>query len=146
MHITGKKFPESRTIYTQLGRPDDGTDPKGFNNIEIAVYLPPHDQWVTKGPDGKVVDKNGLIALMNQKLQDLPGLDLQLLPVHPEDNVEEALSGRPGRTGDQAVRRRPQSRFKPRARKSAKSSSQVPGHAELEVEQLSGQPTLTIRS
>ena len=36
-------LPRVQTIYSQLGRPDDGTDPKGFNNIEIAVYLPPHD-------------------------------------------------------------------------------------------------------
>ena len=38
-----KSFPESKVIYSQLGRPDDGTDPKGWNNIEIAVYLPPHE-------------------------------------------------------------------------------------------------------
>ena len=55
-----KSFPESKVIYSQLGRPDDGTDPKGWNNIEIAIYLPPHDQWTTKDPPtGKVVDKEG---------------------------------------------------------------------------------------
>ena len=45
-----KSFPESKVIYSQLGRPDDGTDPKGWNNIEVAVYLPPHGEWTTKDP------------------------------------------------------------------------------------------------
>ena len=50
---SSRAFPNPGSIYTQLGRPDDGTDPKGWNNIEIAVYLPPHEKWVTRGPRRK---------------------------------------------------------------------------------------------
>ena len=85
-------FPEARLMYTQLGRPDDGTDAKGFNNIEIAVYLPPHQQWTTRGPDGKVVDKDGLVRLMGDQLNRLPGLDFDFSQ-YIQDNVDEALSG-----------------------------------------------------
>src|SRR5665213_1464590 len=88
-----KGFSESKVIYSQLGRPDDGTDPKGWNNIEIAVYLPPHGQWVTRDPKThEIVDKDGLITLMNDKLQQLPGCNFNLSQVI-QDNVEEALSG-----------------------------------------------------
>ena len=138
-----ESFPESRVVYTQLGRPDDGTDPKGFNNLEVAVYLPPHDQWVTKGPDGKVVDKDRLIDQMKAKLNQLPGLDFNFSQ-YIEDNVEEALSGVKGELavklfGDdlkvlqqkgEAIRR---------------VIASVRGNADLEVEQLSGQPNLTIQ-
>ncbi|HSZ56087.1 MAG TPA: CusA/CzcA family heavy metal efflux RND transporter [Tepidisphaeraceae bacterium] len=135
-------FPESRLIFGQLGRPDDGTDTKGWNHLEVGVYLPPHDQWVTKGPDGKVVDKNGLIALMNQKLQELPGLDFNFSQ-YIEDNVEEALSGVQGELaiklfGDDLKV------LQAKGEEIRKVLSQVPGNADLEVEQLSGQPNLTI--
>ncbi len=29
------EFREVKSVLTQLGRPEDGTDPKGFNNLEI---------------------------------------------------------------------------------------------------------------
>ena len=139
-----QSFPESKVIYTQLGRPDDGTDPKGFNNLEIAVYLPPHKQWVTKDADGKVVDKNGLIKQMTARLQQLPGLEFNFSQ-YIEDNVEEALSGVKGQlaiklygddlkvlqTKGEAIR---------------DVIAQVRGNRDLDVEKLSGQPNLTIEA
>jgi len=32
-------------VVTQLGRPEDGTDPKGFNNLEILIDLNPKESW-----------------------------------------------------------------------------------------------------
>jgi cobalt-zinc-cadmium resistance protein CzcA len=137
-----ESFPESRLIYTQLGRPDDGTDPKGFNNLEIAVYLPPPGQWTTKGPDGKVVDKEGLIAQMTDKLNQIPGLDFNFSQ-YIEDNVEEALSGVKGELaiklfGDNLKVLQEQ------GDKIEKVIEKVPGAADVGVEELSGQPNLTI--
>ena len=137
-----QSFPESRLIFTQLGRPDDGTDTKGWNHLEVGVYLPPHDQWVTRGQDGKVVDKEGLIALMNQRLQEIPGTDFNFSQ-YIEDNVEEALSGVQGELaiklfGDDLKV------LQQKGEEIRKTISQVPGNADLEVEQLSGQPNLTI--
>lgn len=34
-------YPEARKVITQVGRPDEGTDPKGSNNLEVLVDLAP---------------------------------------------------------------------------------------------------------
>jgi cobalt-zinc-cadmium resistance protein CzcA len=137
-----QSFPESKLIFTQLGRPDDGTDTKGWNHLEVGVHLPPHEQWTTRGADGKFVDKDGLIAQMNQRLGELPGLTFNFSQ-YIEDNVEEALSGVQGELaiklfGDDLKV------LQEKGEEIRKAISQVPGNADLEVEQLSGQPNLTI--
>ena len=38
-------FPEVTTVASELGRPDDGTDPTGFFNVEFYVGLKPYSQW-----------------------------------------------------------------------------------------------------
>jgi cobalt-zinc-cadmium resistance protein CzcA len=136
-------YPEARLMYTQLGRPDDGTDAKGFNNIEVAVYLPPHDQWTTKGPDGKVVDKDGLIKLMGDELNRLPGLDFDFSQ-YIQDNVDEALSGVKGELaiklfGDDLTV------LQKKGQEVRDVIAAVPGSADVGLDQLSGQPNLTVR-
>src|SRR5580692_10972173 len=37
-----KSFPEVTTVASELGRPDDGTDPTGFFNVEFFVGLKPY--------------------------------------------------------------------------------------------------------
>ncbi len=68
-------FPEVKTVVSQAGRPDDGTDTGGFGNTEYFVDLKPHDQW------RPVFHKNKeeLIAAMDRALQKYPGRDLELL-------------------------------------------------------------------
>src|SRR5262249_39846010 len=56
------QFPEVRTVVSQLGSPDDGTDPNGPDNVELYVALKPREQWTTTH------DKNALIDAMNQRL------------------------------------------------------------------------------
>ncbi len=81
-------YPEVKTVITQVGRPDDGTDPKGPNNMEILVDLKPKGEW-------RFPDKDALIANMDAKLKAIPGLPTNFSQVI-EDNVEEALSGTKG--------------------------------------------------
>jgi cobalt-zinc-cadmium resistance protein CzcA len=38
-------FPEVKTVVSQAGRPDDGTDTGGFGNTEYFVDLIPKEQW-----------------------------------------------------------------------------------------------------
>ena len=68
-------FPEVKTVVSEVGRPDDGTDTGGFGNTEYFVDLKPHDQW------RPVFHKNKeeLIAAMNRAVQKYPGRDLELL-------------------------------------------------------------------
>src|SRR5262249_24186241 len=40
-------FSEARTVVSQLGRPDDGTDVNGFDQAEVMVVLAPRDEWTT---------------------------------------------------------------------------------------------------
>ena len=78
-------YPEVSSVVSQVGRPDDGTDPKGPNSMEILVDLKPHDQW-------KFADKESLIESMTAKIGALPGVPTNFSQVI-QDNVEEALSG-----------------------------------------------------
>ncbi|MCA0302600.1 MAG: CusA/CzcA family heavy metal efflux RND transporter [Proteobacteria bacterium] len=82
-----KSFPEVETVVTQHGRPDDGTDPDGFSNVEFFVPLKPFDTW------RKGLDKDGLIAEMGAALRgSFPGVTFAFSQ-YIQDNVQEAASG-----------------------------------------------------
>jgi len=79
-------FPEVKTIVSQTGRPDDGTDVTGFYNNEFDVILYPEDSWKPH------ISKSELIAEMTKTLSVIPGADLNFSqPI--SDNIEEAVSG-----------------------------------------------------
>ncbi len=79
-------FPQVKTIVSQTGRPDDGTDVTGFYNNEFDVILYPEDSWKPH------ITKDELIDSMNKKLSVIPGADLNFSqPI--SDNIEEAVSG-----------------------------------------------------
>lgn len=83
-----RKFPEVRHTLAQIGRTNDGTDPKGFFNVEIAVDLKPKDEW------RKGVTTDGLVDSIDDQLRKIPGLLLNYSqPIR--DNVEEAVAGVP---------------------------------------------------
>jgi heavy metal efflux system protein len=84
-------FPEVKTVVSEVGRPDDGTDTGGFGNTEYFVDLKPHEQW------RPVFHKNkaDLIAAMNLAVQKYPGA-LWNFSQPIEDNVGEMLTGTKG--------------------------------------------------
>lgn len=84
--LTG--YPEVKQVVTQVGRPDDGTDPKGPNNLEVLAELQPRDTW-------KFSSKEALITDMSRKIRSMPGIPTNFSQVI-QDNVEEALSGAKG--------------------------------------------------
>ena len=82
-----KSFPEVETVITQHGRPDDGTDPDGFSNVEFFVPLKPADKW------RKGLTKEQLIAEMGDALRKgFPGTTFGFSQ-YIQDNVQEAASG-----------------------------------------------------
>jgi len=85
VRTTLRSYPEVKMVVSQVGRPDDGTDPKGPNNMEILADLQPRDAW-------RFPTKDALVADMEKKLAVLPGLPTNFSQVI-QDNVEEALSG-----------------------------------------------------
>jgi cobalt-zinc-cadmium resistance protein CzcA len=80
-------FPEVTTVASELGRPDDGTDPTGFFNVEFYVDLKPYAQWT-----GAYHTKAGLIDAINQKLAAFPGITFNYTQP-AEDAVDEAETG-----------------------------------------------------
>ena len=82
-----KSFPETTTIASELGRPDDGTDPTGFFNVEFYVGLKPYSEWT-----GAYRTKAALTEAINQKLQQFPGIIFNYTQP-AEDAVDEAESG-----------------------------------------------------
>jgi cobalt-zinc-cadmium resistance protein CzcA len=80
-------FPQVVTVGSELGRPDDGTNPTGFFNVEFYVGLKPYSQWT-----GPYRTKPKLIAAMNQKLSAFPGIIFNYTQP-AEDAVDEAETG-----------------------------------------------------
>ena len=81
-------YTEVKAVITHVGRPDDGTDPKGPNNLEILADLKPRGEW-------RFASKEALVESMSTKLSAIPGLPTNFSQVI-QDNVEESLSGAKG--------------------------------------------------
>ncbi len=82
-----RSFPEVTTVASELGRPDDGTDPTGFFNVEFYVGLKPYSQWT-----GTYRTKAALIEAVNEKLESFPGIIFNYTQP-AEDAVDEAETG-----------------------------------------------------
>ena len=80
-------YPEVKGVISQNGRPNDGTDPTGFFNVEFFVDLFPKEEW-TRG-----VSKEEIINNMQERLDaEFPGVVFGFSqPI--SDNVQEAVSG-----------------------------------------------------
>ena len=88
MRTVFRKYPESRTVVSQLGRPDDGTDPTSFFNAEFLVDLKPTKEWRPE-----IHNKADLIGRIEQELsKTFPGVTLNFSQMI-QDNVEEAMTG-----------------------------------------------------
>jgi cobalt-zinc-cadmium resistance protein CzcA len=80
-------FPEVTVVASEHGRPDDGTDPTGFFNVEFFVGLKPYREW-----KGAYQSKAKLIEAINEKLQAFPGIIFNYTQP-AEDAVDEAETG-----------------------------------------------------
>jgi heavy metal efflux system protein len=81
-------FPEVPQCWSQVGRPDDGTDTTGFFNVEFFVDLKQKEDWRPVFHQ----NKDELIAAMQRELDKIPGAVWGFSqPI--EDNMEEAVSG-----------------------------------------------------
>jgi cobalt-zinc-cadmium resistance protein CzcA len=80
------KFDEIDFISTQTGRPNDGTDPTGFFNIEFNVQLKDASKWKRN------VTKEDVIEEIRKELKHYPGIEFGFSqPI--QDNVEEYVAG-----------------------------------------------------
>ena len=129
------RFPEVRVIVSQLGAPDDGTDPEGPDNVEFYVGLKPREAWANP-------DKDALIEAMRTALADMPGFTTNFSqPI--KDNVDEALAGV---KGELAIKLYGPDIFvmDEQAREIVKVLRDVRGVADLDWDHLAGLPQLQI--
>lgn len=83
-------FPEVKSILSQQGRSEDGTDNEGVNMSETFVHLKPHEEWRAG------LHKEQLVEAMREELAAIPGVRFNFSqPI--KDNVEEAVSGVSGK-------------------------------------------------
>lgn len=81
-----RAYDEVQFVLTQTGRPNDGTDPTGFFNIEFHVELLPERQWKRN------ISKEALTEEIRDELEAYPGIDFGFSqPI--QDNVEEYVAG-----------------------------------------------------
>ncbi|MBC7720939.1 MAG: efflux RND transporter permease subunit [Pedobacter sp.] len=81
-----QKFPEVKQTLSQMGRTNDGTDPKGFFNVQIQVDLKERKDW------RKGLTEESLIDSMDAQLKKIAGVSYNYSqPIR--DNVEEAVAG-----------------------------------------------------
>jgi cobalt-zinc-cadmium resistance protein CzcA len=84
------QYPMVTVVGSELGRPDDGTDPIGFFNCEFYVGLMPYDDksWQKTS----VHNKKELEEDIQRKLDSYPGVIFNYTQP-AEDAVDEALTG-----------------------------------------------------
>ncbi|QAA82976.1 efflux RND transporter permease subunit [Aequorivita sp. H23M31] len=81
-----REFEEVKFVLNQVGRPNDGTDPTGFFNIEFHIELYPEKEWKRK------INKEDLVEEIRGALQTYPGIVFGFSqPI--QDNVEEYVAG-----------------------------------------------------
>jgi len=128
-------FPEVRTVVSQLGAPDDGTDPNGPDNCEFYIGLKPSETW-------RIKDKNKLVDAMADALIRVPGITTNFSqPI--KDNVDEALAGV---KGELSIKLYGPDVFtlEAKAKEVVGVLGAIHGVADLDYEHLVGQPQLQI--
>jgi heavy metal efflux system protein len=82
-----KEYSPVRTVVSEQGRGEDGTDPDGSFVAEFFVPLKPRDEW----PGG--MTKVELVRQMSDRLRrEFVGVDFNFSQ-YIQDNIEEAVSG-----------------------------------------------------
>lgn len=133
-----RQFPEVASVVSQLGRPDDGTDPTSFFNAEFLVNLKPRSTWRTE-----LRDKEALIEDIERSLFTIPGVTFNFSQVI-QDNVQEAMSGVKGENSVKLYGRNLKT-LEEKALEIKQVLSQVHGVKDPGIFRVMGQPNLLIQ-
>jgi len=133
-----RQFPEVTGIVSQLGRPDDGTDPTSFFNAEFLVNLKPKKEWRPEA-----VTKEKLIGEIDTVLEKIPGVTFNFSQVI-QDNVQEAMSGVKGENSIKLFGT-DLKLLEAKAQEVERVMRQVQGVKDLGIFRLTGQPNLLIQ-
>ncbi len=131
-------FPEVTTVTSELGRPDDGTDPTGFYNCEFYVGLKPYRAWPKD-----MSDKDELIRAVGARLAKFPGIIFNYTQP-AEDAVDEAATGLKSSLAVK-VFGPDLHRLEDLAGQIKRSISKVRGIGEITIVRELGQPSLDVK-
>ena len=127
-------------VGSELGRPDDGTDPTGFFNCEFYVGLRAYKDKTWQ--QGSVHTKQELIEDLEKKLAAYPGVIFNFTQP-AEDAVDEALTGLKSALAVK-VYGPDLKTLEDKALEVKRVLERVPGFTELTVVRELGQPSLLI--
>ena len=131
------RFPEVITAISQHGRPDDGTDPSGYFNLELLAPLKPAAQWRPG------LTKERLVEELHRTLENaFPGVRFSFSQ-NIQANVEEAVSGVKGENSVKLFGPDLKA-LEDKAREIQAQMATVQGVEDLEVVYELGQPNLLI--
>ena len=133
-------YPQVTVIGSELGRPDDGTDPTGFFNVEFYVGLKPYNDKTWK--NGPIHTKEDLTESIRHKLDSYPGIIFNFTQP-AEDAVDEALTGLKSALAVK-VYGADLNVLQENALKIKEALEKVPGFTELTVVRELGQPSLIV--
>jgi cobalt-zinc-cadmium resistance protein CzcA len=147
-----RSFSEVELVQSQVGRPDDGTDPSGYYNTEYHVPLKPESAWPRdKEQEGWKVrfwpmrrrSKLELVEDMKAKLKKfLPGVDWNFSQ-YIRDNVMESLSGVKGDNSVKIIG--PDLDELEKLAEQVKTAMEtVPGIEDVGIFRIKGQPNLEL--
>ena len=132
-----KDVPEVTELLSQLGRPEDGTDPTLPSNLEVFVKLKPMSEWRSN-----IHTLDDIVDIMDKNLKAMPGLEYNFSqPIR--DNVAENISGQFGQVavkiyGDDL------SQLQSLAEAMEGEISKVAGVADLGIVRASEQPSISV--
>jgi len=133
-----RSYPHVRTVTSEQGRGEEGTDPDGSFLAEFFVPLKPVDQW----PKGSTKEK--LIQDLSKRLNaEFIGVDFNFSQ-YIQDNIEEAVSGVKGENSIK-IFGRDLRELESIARAVKAELSQVRGVRDPSSFNLLGQPNLLVK-
>lgn len=130
------EFPEVRIAVSKIGRSEIANAPEEPNESDPVVLLHPRDTWTTASTKTELVDA------VRERLADIPGISV-LMSQPIQERVDELISGVKTEVaiklfgGDLET-------LKSKADEIAAIMRTVRGVKDLKVEQIAGQPYLTV--
>ncbi|MCI0479596.1 efflux RND transporter permease subunit, partial [Candidatus Uhrbacteria bacterium] len=131
-----REFPEVETVVTKIGRPDLATEAMGIYQGDVYVILKPKSEWQT------AKTKEALVAAMDDKLRDIPGVAYNFTqPLAMR--LDEVISGV---RSDVAVKLfgNDFETLQQQAERIQRVVGRIPGAADVQIETLGGASELRI--
>src|SRR6266849_1373641 len=140
-----QKFPDEVShVWSRIGTAEVATDPMGVELTDVFISLKPRDQWRVRNERGqRVATQAELTKLIEYQVRDLPGQKISFTqPIAMR--IDEMVSGVKAEVavkvfGDDL------NVMKTKAQEVAQVLQTIDGNADVNVEQVAGQPVLRVQ-